>query len=102
MADRRYADEARARELRVVVVMTQVYTLRVGRVAGKACTLHNACHSEPGAKPGEEPASGVTVTLLRIVIPTGASRARREWEAEWRDLLLTPANLGPQESSSGW
>jgi hypothetical protein len=26
MADRRYAEEARARELRVVVVMKQVYT----------------------------------------------------------------------------
>jgi hypothetical protein len=28
-------------------------------------------------------------TLLGIVIPTGALHSRREWKAEWRDLLFS-------------
>jgi hypothetical protein len=31
--------------------------------------------------------------LSKIVIPTGASHSRREWEAEWRDLLFLAAGF---------
>src|SRR5580693_3398661 len=55
MAERRYADEARARELRVVVVMRQVYTRtcnvyfsseRPARLFASADSFRRICPSE--------------------------------------------------------
>jgi hypothetical protein len=46
------------------------------------------CHPEQTVIPNK-------LSSLKIVIPTGASHSRREWEAEWRDLLFPFAIHAP-------
>jgi len=67
MADLRYAEEAREREFRVVVVMVQVYTEAAQWRGYGFADQNGPCHSEPFAT-GETGESEQTASLdLRYV-----------------------------------